>query len=112
MRAPACPRWLAPRWQAYRGASFRERKRPAGAFALIRHVTGPGVHDDRVVGVGLRRSFIARRNAVVPVNRLGVDLDDPDQRLGRHPAADISLRLDRLPPPVAGGAGAPPLTAG
>ena len=26
-----------------------------------------------------------RRNAMVPVDRPGMDLDDPDQRLGRHP---------------------------
>jgi transposase len=33
---------------------------------------------------------------MVPVNRLGVDLDDPDKRLGRHPRTNVSLRLDRL----------------
>ena len=33
---------------------------------------------------------------MVPVNRPGVDLDDPDQRLGWHPGTNIPLRLDRL----------------
>ena len=89
-------RWLTLWWQAHHGACLRQRKWPAGAFALIRYGTCPGVHHHRVVGVRPGCRVIAGWNAMIPANRPGMDLDDPDQRLGRHPRADVPLRLDRL----------------
>jgi hypothetical protein len=88
--------WLTLRWQADHRAHLRQRERPAGALTLVRHITRPSVQYDRVVGVRVGWLLVARWMAVVRVNRLGMDLDDPDQCLGRHPGTKVPLRRDRL----------------
>ena len=105
-------RWLTLGWQAHYGACLRQRERPAGALARVRYLTRPGVHYDRIVGVRPGWLPVAGWNAMVPVNGLGMDLDDPDQRLGRHPRADVSLRLDRLTLRVRGENQVDPIEAG
>jgi hypothetical protein len=69
------------------------RGRPAPALAAVGHLARARLHHDGVVGTG--RSVTGRR-AAVPVDRLSVDLDHPDQGAGRHPGTDIAPRLDRV----------------
>jgi hypothetical protein len=104
--------WLAFRWQAHDGTYLRQRKRPADALAAVSYKARPGVHYDRVVGVRPRWRLVTGRNAMVPVDRLGMDLDDPDQRPGRHPGTNVTLRLGRLALRVRGENEVHPLDAG
>src|SRR2546430_1021164 len=88
--------WLAFRRQAHEGTYLRQRKRPAPALATVSYKARPGVHHDRVVGIRPRWRLVTGRNAMVPVDRLGMDLHDPDERPGRHPGTNVPLRLGRL----------------
>src|SRR5262245_16250971 len=90
------PAGLAFRWQADDGTYLCQRDRPASALAQVGYPACLGVHHDREVGIRPRWRLVTRRPAVVRVDRLGMDLDNPDQRPGRHSGTNVSLGLDRL----------------
>ena len=89
-------RGLTVRWQRDQVSDRPEWQRPAPALAAVIAHSGPGVHDNREVRVGILWWLVPGRSTVVPVDPLGMDLHDPDKRARRHATRDVPSRLDRF----------------